>query len=62
MEEEEVDVVGFDPCVFPSHHIITYCDTSEALRSAVTQTGINWATCFPHGQRIREYLLCMDGI
>ena len=49
MEEEEVYVVGVDTCVFPSLHIITYCDAEqcEAVRSAVTQTGMKWVTSFP---------------
>jgi hypothetical protein len=40
---------GVDPCIFPSLHITTYCDTewSEALRSAVTQTRNEVGSMFP---------------
>lgn len=40
---------GVDPYIFPSLHIITYCDTewSEALRSAVTQTRNEVGNMFP---------------
>lgn len=52
---------GVDPCVFPSLHIITYCDTqwSEALRSAVTQTRNEVGNMFPTWSAHKEvFVMC----